>query len=92
MMRHPRRHRYVRLELQSVEPFEDGPLQLHYCVGTSTLDDVERYSNPREKTHRRPTNRWTVAAGACFVTCLVGEGCEIAPPRSTLTLGGYLER
>ncbi len=32
MMRRPRRHRYVRLQLQSVEPFEDGQLQLHYGV------------------------------------------------------------
>ncbi len=27
-----RRHRHVPLELRSVERFEDGPVQLHYCV------------------------------------------------------------
>src|SRR6266496_1887339 len=49
-----RRHRHVPLELRSVERFEDGRFNCTTACRTSSLDDVERYSNGRALSSGRP--------------------------------------
>jgi len=42
---------------------------------------------------RLPNNRWTRAAGACFSTCVCGEGCfDFAPAASTQPFDGVILR